>query len=383
MRILTINNHFASGGAAALVVEYLRQLAKSEHEIEVCTIYTIGEMAQPLLDLGVKFYNFEQNPNISEGSSAGKYDPRLVLKLANVIRQGHYDVVHVHTFPSSLLTALASMITPPTRFVFTEHSVNNGRRGKPMMKILDRFIYSRYDAVVGVSQMVTDALVEWQPQLKDHAYTIVNAVDTARFQFDPATRARLRAELGAAPDEVVLFFGGRFHPVKALDRLIDAVARLCQQNSIPIKLLLAGSGELEADLRQQVREAGLEEVVVFLGFRGDIPELLMAADVVVLPSHWEGVPIILLEAMAARRPIVATRVGGVPEIVSDEVTGLLTEPDDVPALVEALARLVASPELRAQMGEAGFAAAKSRFAIDVYLEQLLEIYRRVRETHTP
>ena len=271
------------------------------------------------------------------------------------------------------------MITPPTRFVFTEHSVNNGRRVKRRWYFCIAPLYSRHDAVVGVSQMVTDALVEWQPQLKDHAYTIVNAVDTARFQFDPATRAPLRAELGVDRDEVVLFFGGRFHPVKALDRLIDQLARLwasktayrsscCWRVPASLKLICA----------LQVREAGLEEVVVFLGFRGDIPELLMAADVVVLPSHWEGVPIILLEAMAARRPIVATRVGGVPEIVSDEVTGLLTEPHDVPALVEALARLVASPNCAHSWAKPDLRQPKSRSAIDVYLEQLLEIYRRVR-----
>ena len=369
MHILTVNNHFRSGGA----VEQLRYLHALGHEIEICTLDTLGDMAQPLIDLGVKVYNFEQNPDISLGSRRGKFDLRLALKLANVIRRGGYDIVQVHTFPASLYAALASLIAPEPSYVFTEHSILN-RRHQPATKLIDRFIYSRYAAITGVSQSVTDALIAWQPQIKDRVYTVVNGVDTARFQFSADDRAAFRQQLGIASNDVVLFFGGRFVPVKGVDVLIEAVSGLDRS---AFKLLLAGSGELEADLREHVSAAGLDDNVGFLGFRDDIPELLAASDVVVLPSHDDELPIILLEAMAAGKPIVASAVGGVPELVTHGVAGLLVPPDDPAALRDRLAQLIGAPEVAATLGAAGRAKVNAEYTIGIGTGQLLDLYQYV------
>lgn len=376
MRILTLMNHFAAGGAAAVAADYLRYLhLHTPHEVEICTLYTLGGMGEPLRDLGIPVHDFARNPALGQVSGgAGKYDPRLIRQIAALIRRGRYDVVHVHTFPSSLFTAAASLIAPKPVYVFSEHNAYNRRRDQPLLKPLDQFIYSRYHAVIGVSQAATDALIDYLPSLKSKAYTIPNAIDPARYRLPDAERAAARAELGLTPDEVMIFWAGRLEHVKGIDVLLEAVR--CVRPELPqMRVLLAGGGTQSDAI--QVSAADLHAHVRFLGFRSDMPKLLAAADICVLPSRWEGLPISLLEAMAASKPMIASAVGGVPEVIDHARTGWLIPPDDVNALADALRTLIASPDVRAQVGTAARAEVEAHYALETCVERLIHIYESV------
>jgi glycosyltransferase involved in cell wall biosynthesis len=180
--------------------------------------------------------------------------------------------------------------------------------------------------------------------------TIHNGIDLARFA--------PRGPVAGGPVIVV----ARLRPEKAIDRLIDAVA-LIRRVDPGFRLEIAGDGELDSALREQVERLGLGEAVAFLGDVRDVPERLARASALVLPSHTEGISLTLLEAMATGLPVVATRVGGNPEVVVDGETGLLVPPADPPALAEALLRLRRDPELGRAMGARGRERVEQRFDI--------------------
>ncbi|MCS6922926.1 MAG: glycosyltransferase, partial [Fimbriimonadales bacterium] len=168
-----------------------------------------------------------------------------------------------------------------------------------------------------------------------------------------------RRREGIQEDALLIVHIGRFTKQKNHEMLIRAFAQLRPPASA--RLLLVGEGELQPQMEQLVRDLGLAEQIRFLGVRSDIPELLNASDIFVLPSRWEGNPMSVMEAMAAGLPVVATAVGGVPELVENGASGLLVPSDDVAALAQALQTLVDNPSLRATMGHKARQVAQERF----------------------
>jgi glycosyltransferase involved in cell wall biosynthesis len=152
------------------------------------------------------------------------------------------------------------------------------------------------------------------------------------------------------------------HPAKGHEDLLNALALLRSQHpALLFCCLFIGEGELREPLQAQVQALGLQGTVVFAGLRRDVPRLLAALDVMVMPSRWEGLPMALLEAMACARAVVATRVGGIPDVVVDGEHGLLVSPQDPPALAQALARVIEAPALRQQLGHAAREVVLQRF----------------------
>jgi glycosyltransferase involved in cell wall biosynthesis len=185
------------------------------------------------------------------------------------------------------------------------------------------------------------------------------------------------------PQTLVFVHVGRFAAVKNHEMLVAAFAQLVGQQPLPTELWLVGDGELREAVQHQVRALGIESRVRFLGVRSDIPDLLRAADVFVFPSRWEGNPLSVMEAMAAGLPVVATAVGGVPELVEDGASGILVPNEDLHGLVAAMQRMAQNPDLREQMGRAARCRAVERFdiqqtvrAYEALYEEILQRQRR-------
>ncbi|HFE51945.1 MAG TPA: glycosyltransferase family 1 protein, partial [Bacteroidetes bacterium] len=163
-------------------------------------------------------------------------------------------------------------------------------------------------------------------------------------------------EWGIGPDQKVIGFVGQLDERKGIADLLEAYRRLKQR--LPVRLVLVGKGPLEAEIRRRAPDA------VLAGFREDIPEVMKNVDVLVLPSYWEGFGIVLIEAMAAARPVVATNVSSIPEIVVNGETGLLVPPGQPEALAEALRRVLTDPALARRFGEAGRRRVLDKFTVD-------------------
>jgi glycosyltransferase involved in cell wall biosynthesis len=184
----------------------------------------------------------------------------------------------------------------------------------------------------------------------------------------------LRTSLGFKPEEIVCISVGRLVPVKGLSDLLSAFAIAHNQNP-ELRLLLVGDGELRQDLEREVQELKIGDVVQLVGWREDIPELLDVADLFVLTSHNEGLGLVLVEAMVKKLPVVATAVGGVPEVVIDGVTGSLVPAGDSVAIASAIARFAENGEMRASMGQRGYERANEFFTIDKTVQYTEDLYK--------
>lgn len=264
--------------------------------------------------------------------------PRTLIR---ALRSFAPAVIHAHSggwYPA----VVARMRLRALGLVFTDHG-----RYPPESRLrsfIERRLATRTDALVAVTPPLA-AYVRDFLKLETPPSVIANGIDPARYRIDPDTRTRLRAEWGAAPGDTVFIAVGRLVEVKNHALLIDAfaVARGVQKNSI---LVILGQGPLEGALRQRARERGVEDRVRFAGFRPDVAACLGAADVWVSSSTTEGLPVSLLEAFAAGRPVIATAVGGIPDALGTPQAGLLVPSEDAGAMAESMVKMMTDEGLR-------------------------------------
>jgi len=232
-----------------------------------------------------------------------------------------------------------------------------------------RYLYNRaVDRVIAISAGVRSALVGAGVD-PARIRLVPSGVDPDAFTPDPAARAALRREWALADDDVAVILVGVLEARKGHATLLEAAARL---RDTRLRWIFCGTGSLEAALRADATARGI--AVRFTGFRPDVARCLAAADVTVLPSLHEGLGVAALEAMAAARPVVASRVGGLAEVLVDGETGSLVPPRDADALAAALRPLAVAPDLRARMGAAGAARVRARYSAAAMAEGTLACY---------
>jgi len=230
------------------------------------------------------------------------------------------------------------------------------------------------DCAIVVSENGRDALVRGarDGDLSQRVHVVAPGRDLSAFTAVAEGRVAPATVAGVPDDARVVLHAGRLAPLKGQRYLLDAWARVAPRVE-RVVLVIAGSGELEAALRRQARALDIDASVVFAGFRTDLPALLARADLFVLSSLWEGLPIAAVEAMAAARAVVATRAGGTPEVVVDDETGVLAPPGDAPALACAIERVLADADLRRRLARAGRHQAQ-RYSLDALLSATLAVY---------
>lgn len=373
MRILQVINRLGYGGAESLVTQWAKQFHFKGHQVDVCTIYSMGEFGLELERQGIPVYKLDLDPRMETHHLRRKYDLRVSLPLARIIKKGRYDAVHAHLFPTSLFVAIASYLASEPGYFFSEHSITNRRRRYPIFKVLDWAIYRRFNQIIAVSNTVRDSLLLWLPGLSDKVRVVHNSIDPKHYNVPNSQVLTLRRQLGIIENSLIILYVGRLLPAKGPDILLEALS-LLPADVRPFRVLIVGEGPLEEALRERAAESRLEGKVDFLGSRGDIAHLLDLADLVVLPSRWEGLPMILLEAMAARRPVIATRVGGIPEVIKNGENGWLVDPEDAQALATTISIALESPNLRGRFGDRGHETVCSEYSMDNAIQRLLEIY---------
>lgn len=296
-------------------------------------------------------------------------------RLARVLRRRRADILHTHVqaaagAPGRLAARLAG-----TRVVAHLHIENHFRpRGarRAVLRALDNATARLCARAIAVSEATREAFVRqgWPARLIEVVY---NGVEVA----DGAANGSLRRTLRIPEDAPVVAEIARLCDVKGQRELIAALAHVPDARLVLIGADLETGGAFQAQLEQDAERLGVRDRVVFAGHRPDAKDLLSDVDVFALPSWTEGLPITVLEAMARGRPVVATPVGGTPEVVADGETGLLVPPHDPEALAEALRRLLADPDLRRRMGETGRSRVEERFSSDAMVARVLEIYDEV------
>ena len=292
-------------------------------------------------------------------------DLRCVRDLASMLKRRGVDVVHSHEFTMAVYgTASAKWVGVP--HVITMHG-NQRMATRWRRRIALRAAFSFSDAVVAVSRD-TKRFLDAQLDLRtDRLGVVANGVP-----MPAGDRQRVRAELGMGSDEQLVFAAGSLVPRKGHALLMRAMAA---QSSTPAwRLAIAGSGPERSALETLAGDLGIAARVHLLGHRDDIDDLLAATDIYAMPSLWEGLPLALLEAMAAGRPIVASATSGIPEAVDSEIDGLLTTPGELNELTMAIERLRTNAGLRHDLGERALRRARAEFSIDAMATAYEQIY---------
>ncbi len=372
VRVLLVIKSLGHGGAEQLVVDTVANGDHSAFEYEVAHIFESERSFAPTLAAG-------GTPVHALGATRN-FDVRWMPRFRSLLQQGDYDVVHFHLPYSAALGRLVVACVPArTRpvTIYTEHSMWN--KVSPVVKTLNRATVHRDKALIAVSGAAYDALPH---ALKPRAQVIVHGVDLSRLTaadgYDGEVRGEVRAELGIPDDEVLVVTVANLRAEKGYDVLLDAARRVADRR-LPIRFVAAGQGSLEDELVARRDELELGERFRFLGYRSDVLRLLAAADVFVLPSHQEGLPVVLMEAMSMGLAIVATSVGGVPQVITDGTNGLLVPPGDAGALARAIESVAVDLDLRRLLGRrakqdsAAFDAARASGEIE-------QVYRRVLRT---
>jgi glycosyltransferase involved in cell wall biosynthesis len=364
VRVLYLSHAFMVGGAEEMVLNLVRHLPADRYEPMVCAIHEPGPVGSEIAATGVPFRAL--------GLVPGLRDPLAVAALYRYVREIRPDIVHTFLLTASLYGRLASIAARVPIVIGTE--VNIYQRKRRHHVIAERLLMAGTDSVVASAASVKAFYVNQIGAAASRVDVIYNAVDFDMLRTTESPAA-IRAALGVPAGAITAGVIARLTDQKGHAVLLDALA--ATPDLAALHLVVIGDGPLRAALEAQAARLALSSRVHFLGARRDLGDLLSAMDIFVLPSLWEGLPLSLVLAMGAALPVVSTRVAGIPEVVTDRVTGLLVAPSDAPALGAALARLVGSADERARLGRAGQAFVLPRFGVDGYVAAITGLYERL------
>lgn len=304
--------------------------------------------------------------------------PWGMLRLANYLRREKVDILHTHLFEPSVIGLLAGALArTPLRVETRHYSDYHTRINKKWHVRLDRLCTRLSHGVIAVSQHTADHMVTEEQAPREKLHVVLNGIDFGRVRLpENYDRERARREFVDEGTHLLLI-AARLHPEKGYEHLFEAMAKLKPRFNGKLRLLVAGKGALLDHYQQMVRSLGCDDVVTFLGFRKDLPDLMAAADLFVLPSVAEAFGLVLAEAIYLGVPVVATRVGGVPEIVDDEVDGRLVPPADSQALADAIADLLQTPSQLMSLAGNGRDKVIRRFRFEEMVRSYEAVYERL------
>lgn len=306
-----------------------------------------------------------------------KIDPLWAVRLGRRMRRDRIDLVHTHLFGDSLHGVLAARLAGRLPVVMTLHIGPEGLSGLQPQGY--RWLMRRATRVVGCSRAVGHAYAEAGLADGVEIAAIPNGIELDERPTPDARQQReLRQRLGVDPEAVLFASIGRLEPQKAHRDLIDAFARLPPEAAERSRLVVLGSGPLDAELRRQAEGAGLSDRVIFAGFRDDVPELLDAIDVVVFSSLYEGLPVALLEAMAAGVCLVTTDVPGIVEAARADREALVSPCSNPQALADSLTRVAQDRDLRQRLAAAAKRRFRERFTADAMVRSYEALYDELR-----
>jgi glycosyltransferase involved in cell wall biosynthesis len=307
----------------------------------------------------------------------GRADVGALGRIIRFVRANGFDIIHTHGYKSDLYGFLAARVLRK-KIVATCHNwIADDLQTRLYYKIQKRFLPS-FDGVVAVSGAVRNELL--RIKVAEGRITIVpNGIETARFS---GARVGLRSELEIGDGRKVIGTVGRLAPEKGFLNLLSAASAVFASEKDAV-LLMVGDGPQLGQLKEKAAQLGIGDRVVFAGVRTDMPEVYSTIDVFVLPSLNEGLPMVLLEAMAARRPVIATRVGAIPSVVVDRKDGLLVAPGSVAELGEALRALLEDDVLSRRLAESAYGKVVRDFSSDSMCDRYAGVYADILSSPRP
>lgn len=366
----------SGGGSERVIYQLITGLDRRRFRPVLCCLYAPGEWGESLRDMGC---------TIHSDLMRRRYDVRGVPAVARILKHEKTDILYVSDGLLNMVVGRAAAglaKTPFTALGFHSYDTIIRRRAsrtkRTMLGLLDLAYHPRFSAYIALAPSHKRYLVECKGLPAEKVVVAYNGVDLGEFN-EGIDRQQWREASGVPADAKVVVMVAGLRRWKAHDVLLKAAARLLPE--IPdLHFLLAGDGSQRANLEQLAVDLGIDHNVHFLGNISDVVGLLKSADLVVLSSEHEAFPLSLLEAMAAERPIVATNVGSVPEMIEDGVNGYIVEVGAVDEFAIAMLRVLESPERGRALGQAGRRIVEDRFRIEDTVSRYESIFQEWVET---
>ena len=368
-RVLHLITCLEPGGAEQMVLALCRGLASS-CDLTVGFLKGPGTLAPAFAEIGVPVIALRLE-NVAH--LAG------MVRMALLLKRGRFDVAHTHLLHAGLLGRPLARAAGIPVIVHTQHNTLSWEARSRLVAWANRLSLRAADRVVAVGHVVAEMTRIHAGVPTQRIETIWNGVDTSRFR-PSEDRGYLSRTFGIPTEAPVVGVVAGLRPVKGHDVLLSAMAEVFRV--LPqARLLLVGDGKLRPQVEHLIATQGLAGRVILAGQRQDVDKIVPECDVIALPSREEGIPVSALEAMACGVPVVATRVGGTPEVVAHERTGLLVASADPASLASALLRLLANPAYARQLGKEGREVAMVHFSVDTMIARTRALYERLLCEH--
>ena len=356
MRVLHVIDSLIQAGAEALVKDMVPRMRSAGVEVSVAVLKELDSPFERELR--------EKNIAFLPTARGGIYSPKHILSLSRHVHQ--FDLIQTYLFPAQLFAPLAVMLAGSKVPLVLSEQTTHHRRKKMWLRPLETWMYSRYTAIACASEGIAASLKAWVPGVSDKITVIPNGIDIQTFERATAVP---RSSVGINNGNCVLLYVARLEPQKDHANLLRALSQIPDAD-----LLLVGDGSLRAQLEAQAETLGVAPRVHFLGRRKDVAELLKMADIYVHPPVFEGFGIAAAEAMAAGKPIVATNVPGLAQVVDD--AGILVPPGDPATLAREVCSLMNSPDRCQELSRAAVERGR-QFSIEKTVDSYIALYRSI------
>lgn len=356
MKILYVITGLGQGGAERVVCDLADKMYEKGNDVKIA--YLTGDILTKPRYPKIELIKINLNGLL--------LFPLAYIKLSKVIRIFKPDVIHSHMVHANIFTRLIRITTPIKKLICTAHNSNEGGHFRV---ILYRLTHNLAHITTNVSNTATMSFETKKAVPKKGMLTIYNGVNLNKFKYNSSARKEVENEFNLNSDISVILAVGRFNKQKNYPNLLNAIRILKETANLPFKLLIAGDGELREHIEALIEDLNLKDDIILLGRRSDIPKLMSACDVFVLSSDYEGLPTVLIEAMACQAQIVATDVSGVKEIV--DIYGQVVPTNDS----ESLSNAIIKSMRRSIKNIDGAKYVKSKFDLEIISEQWLDKYR--------
>ena len=360
LTVLQIASGFPGWGGTELhILNLSDQLVRRGHSVTVAC-RPGGWVANRAKEMGLPTMDATVIQQLQDWSSFGS--------LRRWCKKHQVDVVHTHWSTDAFVPAAAAMASRVPVRLMTRHSPY------PFKTRFGRFFFTRvlYNRLLAVSQSVANTLVSCGVP-EDGVTVIHHGTDVEAFEHVTADRANVRNELGLAPSDVALGIVGRVAEEKGHRYLVDALAMVTPDASL--KLVIVGDGPMSDSIRAYVSERQVADRVIFCPFRSDVNNVINALDIVAVPSIWEEpCSAVIQQAMALSKPVIGTKVGGTPEMIVDDETGLLVGARQIKELAGAMSLLASDPQMRQRQGEAGASRVRELFTLQRMAQRIEQVY---------
>lgn len=361
--VMQIIDSMSLGGAEVLLRDLTHVLLSSEHRVSVC-YNTDGPIAKEIEAMGVP---------ITRLPRFGRVDLFLLWRIFRKIRQLKPDLVHTHLFKSDFHGLLAARLAGTPVVISTLHNCPNWAKN-PILGNIYGANARLADRIIAVSDEVRDYAIHYSHIDPNKITTIANGIPLARFEHNRSAGALIRQEFNVPSGSPVIGIIARLTEQKDHDNFLHA-AQIILQAVPETYFLIVGDGPLGESLKALAVTLGIRNSIIFCGTRQDIPSMMSAIDILVFSSRWEGLPVALLEGMASSLPVVATKVGGIPGVIQNGITGFLVPPADPDALAYYCNVLIKDATLRERLGKAGCAHVQANYSMDSMTNKIISLYQ--------